>query len=242
MGNFSEHWRHYQRALSVHMQLEDKGLFPLLDSVGNSAVTEARLGDEHTHDLELQEAIDKAISENNNAALKQAFEEWREDHLAHLSHEEEVMMPIIPKTGKTCIEHGQVINQRLFSVIDSMDEFDWALGWILDKLNRASGTSQPADVMVRVFVWGLHYSADDNQWQRWLPIIKTNVSQDLYQQIAHNFHIDRPGRIGAITDVDREFSYLATDAPKPMPFAVMRNTHEALRISISEMSNLLATA
>ena len=120
-----------------------------------------------------------------------------------------------------------------------MDEFDWALGWILDKLDNATGTSQPADVMVRVFVWGLHYSAEDKQWQRWLPIVKANVSPERYQQIVDNFRIDRPGRIGAITDIDEEFSYLPADAPRPMPFAIMRNTHEALRISISEMRHSL---
>jgi len=239
MDNFSDQWRHFQRALSVHMQLEDDGLFPLLDSVGNSAVTEAKLGDEHNLDQQLQAAVDRALSKGDKAAIRQTFEAWSGGHLAHLTHEEDVMMPIIPKTGKNCIEHGQVVHERLFSAIKSMDEFDWALGWIVDKLNGASGTSQPADVMVRVFVWGLHYSADDSQWRRWLPIIKTNVSPDLYQQMVDNFHIDRPGRIGAITDTDNEFSYLPADGPKPVPFAVMRNTHEALRLGISELSRLL---
>ncbi len=242
MGNFIELWSQFQRALSVHMQLEENGLFPLLDSVGNSAVSEAGLRDEHTHDLKLQEAVNKAISERNHVALRQAFEAWREDHLAHLIHEEDIMMPIVPKTGSNCIEHGQVVNQRLLSIGQSEKEFDWALAWILQNLSRAKTTNPPPEMMVRVFVWGLHYSADDNQWQRWLPVIKTNVSPDLFQQMVNNIRIDRPGRVGSVASIEEEFSFLGADAPKPVPFAVMRNTHEALRTSIHEMSQSLEAA
>jgi iron-sulfur cluster repair protein YtfE (RIC family) len=242
MGNFTEQWRDFQRALSVHMQLEDKGLFPLLDSVGNSAVTEAGLRDEHINDLKLREAVDKAIKKDDDEALKRAFDAWSEDHLAHLTHEEEVMMPIIPHTGKNCIEHGQIVNQRLLSMAQSIDEFDWALAWILDNLGRANSTNPPAEMMVRVFVWGLHYSADENQWQRWLPIVKKSVSSDIYQQMVSNFRIDRPGRVGAVRNIEEEFGFLGADSPKPVPFAVMRNTHEALRASINEMNELLKAA
>ena len=239
MNEFLNEWRNLQRALNMHMILENNGFFQLLDSVGNSAVSEAGLKDEHKHDVTLQENVDKAISEGDESALKQTFEMWSEDHIKHLIHEEEIMMPIIPKTGKNCVEHGLVINEHLFSAIESMDEFDWTLNWILEKLNRANNEGQPADVMVRVFVWGLHYCADNSQWQRWLPIVKNGVSQDLYQQLVNDFCIERPGRVGAVTDLKDEFSYLPEDGPRPMPFAVMRNTHEALRSSINEMSNLL---
>lgn len=242
MSNFAEQWHDFQRALSVHMQIEDNGLFPLLDSVGNSAIADAGLRDEHSHDIKLQEAVDNAISKGDNSVVKQAFEAWRDDHLAHLTHEEDVMMPIIPNTGKNCIEHGQVVYQRLLSITDSIDEFDWALAWIIENLGRAQSINPPAEMMVRVFVWGLHYSADENQWQRWLPIVKANVSPTLYQQMVDNFRIDRAGRVGVVSNIEEEFGFLGADGPKPVPFAVMRNTHEALRASINEMSESLKAA
>lgn len=243
MNDFLEEWRDLQRALRMHMHMENNGFFQLLDSVGDSAVTEAGLGDEHTHDLKLQESVDLAISENNVATLKKTFQAWSDDHLAHLVHEEEVMMPIIPRTGRSCLEHGQVVHDRLLSAVDSQEEFDWTLGWIINKLMNAKSTEPPAEMMVRVFVWGLHYSADDEQWQRWLPIVRNNVPGNLYQQMVDNFQIHRPGRVGEASNLEEEFGYLAsTDAPRPMPFAVMRNTHEALRSSIQHMDELLKAA
>lgn len=242
MKNFLNEWRNLQRALNMHMHLENNGFFQLLDSLGNSAVSEAGLENEHDHDLELQKNVDQAITEENRSALKQAFDVWSKDHIEHLVHEEDVMMPIIPKAGNNCVEHGQVVHDRLLSSIESMDEFDWTLGWILEKLNRHESGSQPPELMVRVFVWGLHYSADDNQWQRWLPIVNSKLSQELFQLMVEEFRIDRPGRVGAVTNLKDEFSFLADDAPKPMPFAVMRNTHEAVRSSINEMNKLLKAA
>lgn len=243
MEEFLNEWRNLQRALNMHMHMENNGFFQLLDSIGDSAVSNAGLGNEHTHDLNLQEKVDQAISEQNTSALKEAFQAWSDEHLAHLLHEEEVMMPIIPNAGKTCVEHGQVVHDRLLSAIDSMEEFDWTLAWILNKLMNAKTSEPPPELMVRVFVWGLHYSADDKQWQRWLPVVKNNVPENLYQQMVDNFHIHRPGRVGEVTDLSEEFSYLPPqDAPRPMPFAVMRNTHEALRSSISHMSELLKKA
>lgn len=242
MNDFLNEWRDLQRALKMHMHMENNGFFQLLDSIGNFAVKEAGLGDEHTHDLELQHKVNKAIDEQNTSVLKSAFQAWSEDHLAHLVHEEEVMMPIIPKAGNTCVDHGQVVHDRLLAVVNSMDEFDWTLGWILDKLRNAKSSEAPPEVMVRVFVWGLHYSADTKQWQRWLPIVKSKVSDELFKQMAENFQIERPGRVGAVTDLNEEFSYLPKDGPKPMPFAVMRNTHEALRSSIHDMNELLKAA
>ena len=243
MEEFLNEWRNLQRALNMHMHMENNGFFQLLDSIGNSAVSNARLGDEHTHDLELQEKVDQAISGSDVSALKEAFKAWSDEHLAHLVHEEEIMMPIIPNAGKTCIDHGQVVHDRLLSVIDSPEEFDWTLGWILNKLMNAKHSEPPPELMVRVFVWGLHYSADDKQWQRWLPIIKDNVPDSLYKQMVDSFHIHRPGRVGVVSDLSEEFSYLPPqDAPRPMPFAVMRNTHEALRSSIQQMNELLKAA
>ena len=239
MSNFSLEWRNLQRAVDMHMQMENDGFFQLLDNIGDSAVNKAGLRDEHDHDLQLRKNVDKAISENDSSALTNSFETWREKHLKHLVHEEEVMMPLIPKAGKSCVEHGQVIHDQILSSIASNEEFDWTLGWILEKLASSDSGGQPSDVMVRVFVWGLHYCADDSQWQRWLPIVNATVSDQLYQHMVKTFRIDRPGRIGEISDLNNEFSYLAPDAPKPMPFAIMRNTHEALRISINEMSELL---
>ena len=242
MENFSIEWRDLQRALNMHMHLENNGFFQLLDSIGNSAVSEAGLGGEHDHDLELQQNVDKAIREGDLDSVRQAFDAWSQDHLSHLVHEEDVMMPIIPKAGANCIEHGQVVHDRLLASINAPDEFDWTLSWILQKLQSSSNEAQMSEMMVRVFVWGLHYSADEQQWQRWLPIIKENVSASFYQQLVDTFRIDRPGRVGAVGNLQEEFSFLAEDAPKPMPFAVMRNTHEALRASIQEMNDILRVA
>jgi hypothetical protein len=235
---FVNEWSDYKRALAVHMTIEDNGLFNLLDHVGDEVVSREGLRGEHAQDVELQNKIDSAIADEDLTRLQQSFDHWSTDHLAHLEHEEKVMMPLIPRTGKGPISLGQAVHEHLISPMGSNSEFDWAVGWIVDKLNRFGSTDQSPNVAVRVFVWGLHYAANKSQWQRWLPIIKENVSDEIFQKMIDIYRIDRPGRIGAITKEETEFNYLPTDSPRPMSFGIMRNCHEAFRVSIRNMRTL----
>jgi iron-sulfur cluster repair protein YtfE (RIC family) len=47
---FQQHWAALKRFLKVHMVMEDAGMFPLLDSIFDGAITKAALGAEHEHD------------------------------------------------------------------------------------------------------------------------------------------------------------------------------------------------
>lgn len=41
-------WAAFQRALAVHMVMEDEGMFPLLNEMFDNVCTSAHLDDEHT--------------------------------------------------------------------------------------------------------------------------------------------------------------------------------------------------
>jgi len=239
MENFVNEWKAYKRALAVHMAMEDGGLFNLLDRVGEQAVTREGLRGEHVEDLKLQQGVDEAVAASDHTGVKEHFDAWAVDHLAHLDHEEKVMMPLIPRAARDPVAQGQVVHDDIVSTVADNPDFDWALGWIVDKLNRFGSHEQPPDVATRVFAWGLHYAADDAQWRRWLPIIEASVSPDIFRDLVETYRLDRPGRIGAVHDIASEFDYLRQDSAKPMPFAIMRNTHEAFRASIRNMQALL---
>jgi Hemerythrin HHE cation binding domain len=94
LAGFSTLRREFQRALAVHMAMEDKFMFDLLDDVGSGAISTARLPDEHVQDMMLAAAVDDALTGDDFSALRTAWSAWKEDHLHHLEHEEAVMMPL----------------------------------------------------------------------------------------------------------------------------------------------------
>jgi Hemerythrin HHE cation binding domain len=98
---FREEWQTFKRALAVHMAMEDDSMFGLLDGVGAGAITAAKLPDEHVEDTRLAATVDAALGAADVSALRAVWSAWKEDHLHHLAHEEEIMMPLTMKTAAT---------------------------------------------------------------------------------------------------------------------------------------------
>src|SRR5215470_9571084 len=71
-----EEWQTFQRALGIHMAMEDQSMFGLLDEVGGGAISAARLPEEHAEDVRLAGAVDAALRDSDSGALKKAWSEW----------------------------------------------------------------------------------------------------------------------------------------------------------------------
>lgn len=195
LSAFAAEWEAFQRALAVHMAMEDRFMFALLDEVSSGGITSANLPAEHVEDQRLAKAVDAALAAKDGALLASAFSTWKADHLHHLSHEEEVMMPLTMKTAPTPEGRARIVHERLLTPSESLPNFDWYIGWVVHLLSEHGSASQPAAVAVRVFAWGLQHACSPSQWTRLGAVVKANTAPALWSEIAAKFELDGPGKI-----------------------------------------------
>jgi len=197
---FAAEWRDFQRALAVHMAMEDEAMFALLDEVGAGAITAATLPAEHAEDRRLAAAVDAALGEaladtpaGDAPALRAAWVAWRDDHLHHLEHEEAVMMPLTMKTAPTPHERARVVHEKLVTPFERRADFAWFVGWVVGQLSRHGSTAQPANVATRVFAWGLQHACSREQWQRLRPRVRQACEPAIWEELAAQFGLDGDG-------------------------------------------------
>jgi hypothetical protein len=192
---FTREWRDFQRAVTVHMAMEENSMFGLLDEVSSGAIRAAKLPAEHVEDTRLATAVDAWLTTNDVGQLRAAWDAWKRDHLHHLAHEEEVMMPLVMKTGTTPQMRARVVHERLLSPSESLPNFDWYIGWVVRKLSDHGSSGQPASVAVRVFVWGLQHACSPSQWSRLHPVVKAQCAGAIWSEIAAKFDLDGAGKV-----------------------------------------------
>ena len=188
---FSVEWRTFQKALIVHMAMEDHSMFALLDEVGDGACTKENLPHEHVEDKRLAGAIEAALQGAGD--LRAAWKAWQHDHLHHLEHEEKVMMPLTMKTAATPEARARVVHDRLLAPSESIPNFEWYIGWVISMLSQHGSQGQPAPVAVRVFVWGLQHACTPAQWTRYRTLAKSQCAPAIWAEIAPKFNLDADG-------------------------------------------------
>lgn len=192
---FRDEWRTFHRALNLHMAMEDEAMFGLLDDVGAGAVTSASLPEEHLEDIRLAAAVDDSFGNSDMAALRIAWTTWKDAHLHHLAHEEEVMMPLTMKTAATPQGRARVVHDVLVVPFETEPDFDWFVGWVVHMLSRHGSKDQPANVATRVFAWGLQHACSPVQWERLRPIVERNCTPEIWTELADKFGLDGEGAI-----------------------------------------------
>jgi hypothetical protein len=170
-------------------------MFELLDSVGDGAISAAKLPAEHVEDMRLAALVDAALAGGDIGALRAAWSTWKDDHLHHLTHEEEVMMPLTMKTAATPQGRAQVVHERLLSPFERLPDFDWYVGWVVHLLSRHGSAQQPAGVATRVFAWGLQHACSREQWRRLRPVVERNCVPQVWNELAAKFGLDGDGKI-----------------------------------------------
>lgn len=192
LDEFRQEWRKFQRCRQTHLAMEEEAVFSLLDDLSEGAITEAGLGLEHIDDLANAELVNRALTVDD---VEQAFTTWKVHQLNHLAHEERVMGPLTMKTAPTPVERGQVVHDTLLPPAIAHGDFDWYLAFVVERLTAYGTSNQAPGVAVRVFVWGLQYAADVDQWEKWKPIIRDNTSDEIWGDMVENFQINGGGKI-----------------------------------------------
>jgi hypothetical protein len=195
MAAFLKEWRMFQRALVVHMAMEDDAMFALLDDISGGAITAAQLPAEHVEDERLAAAVDMTFAKGDASALRAAWSVWKEHHLHHLEHEEEVMMPLTMKTAATPEARARVVHDRLLAPTETLPDFDWFIGWVVRMLSEHGSTGEPANVATRVFAWGLQHACSPSQWQRLRPIVEHNCTPAIWAELTSKFGLNGDGPI-----------------------------------------------
>jgi hypothetical protein len=194
---FVDEWRRLQRGLAVHMAMEDRAMFALLDAVSGGACANAGLPAEHEDDTRLAEAVNAALADTDLAELRQAWKGWHHEHLHHLEHEEAVMMPLTMKTAPTPEGRARVVHDRLLTPSADLDDFDWFVGWVAEMLSRHGSNAQPPAVATRVFAWGLQHASTPEQWRRFKPIVQRSCPSAMWDELARDYGLDADGKIAA---------------------------------------------
>jgi hypothetical protein len=192
LGEFRQEWASFGRCRATHLAMEEGAVFSLLDEVGDGAITEAGLGQEHIEDLENAELVEQATTADDVA---RAFEVWKKFQLEHLAHEERVMGPLTMKTAPTPAGRGRVVQERLVLPAIVHGDFDWYLAFTIARLTAYGTAEQPPAIAVRVFAWGLQYASTPEQWSQWKNIVQENTTTDIWLEMVEKFQIDSDGKI-----------------------------------------------
>lgn len=195
VAGFRDEWQTFQRAVAVHMAMEDDSMFELLDGVGGGAITSANLPEEHVKDAILAAAVDAALGTSEENTVRAAWSTWRDDHLHHLEHEEAIMMPLTMKTAATPEARARVVHDRLLEPSENLENFAWYIGWVVSMLSQYGSASQPPNVATRVFAWGLQHACSPSQWNRLRPIVQANCTAAIWAELTEKFGLNADGPI-----------------------------------------------
>jgi hypothetical protein len=146
-------------------------------------------------DVRLAAAVDAVLAQGDARALRSAWSAWKEDHLHHLTHEEEVMMPLTMKTAPTPDARARIVHDRLLVTGEKLPDFDWYIGWVVNMLSRHGSETQPANVATRVFAWGLQHACSRDQWNRLRPVVERNCTPAIWEELTSKFGLDGDGPI-----------------------------------------------
>jgi hypothetical protein len=192
---FRAEWQAFQRVLAVHVAMEDHTMFALLDEVGAGAITAARLPHEHADDERFAARVDAALAAGSPALSDGTWAAWKDAHLRHLAHEEEIVTPLTMKTAPTPQARGRIVHERVITPTEGLPDFDWSIAWVVLRLSEFGSTAQPPHVATRVFAWGLQNACSRSQWRRLRPVVQRNCTPAIWAELASKFGLDGEGAI-----------------------------------------------
>lgn len=181
IGAAASEWRALSAVIALHMKQEDQAFFPLLDALFDEAVTKAGLHDAHRREGKHEAAVRAAFAASDLDGLRQALDAWAPSFEAHLSDEEDVMMPLTEKVAPTFEGRAAAVREIL--------EVDWAaLNSVhLPYVVRVLAETKPYGP-VRMFVASVQAAAGPG-YVELEPAIRGALPGDLVSMLVEHGHL-----------------------------------------------------
>jgi hypothetical protein len=194
LAEFSSRWTAFHRFLKVHMAMEDNGMFGLLDSSFDNAISKESIAGEHTHDKAESAAVQAAIDAGDIAAVKAAWAPYHTHHLEHLVHEEKVLMPLVGRLGGgDGLKRTALFNKHIVAPGLATGDFDFFVSHGVGILAAHGSTEHDAKTASRVFANAIRGCTPPDLWAHLLPIVKAAMPAEVYEAAVEVGDIDGPG-------------------------------------------------
>jgi len=176
-----------ERCINCHAKMEDDIFFPKLNKDFDNIIDTNEIPGTHTKDTELRTQIRAFFDENktDKSELTKLINDWCDAHESHLKLEEQIMMPLTPKTGDTPKARGEVVQ----TIINAdRDEFnDFLFEYVLKQLVK---TKPYGPVMM--FCKATQLSSNKSEYEAVKTKIKDIVGEETYKKLQ-NIGIDDDG-------------------------------------------------
>jgi hypothetical protein len=171
---FASAWRAYTRAIAVHAAMEDGvdgaggGSAAMLDHYFDGAAGAALFRAEHVQEHAMQQAVTDAIPAGM-PAVRAAVAAYRATAEAHLTHEEDIMMPLVARLPQP---KAPLFAQWCLSAGIAHGDFEHFVAHGVQSL-AAHGSAKNTPVgATRVFLHSLKTVCAPAQWACYLPVAR----------------------------------------------------------------------
>lgn len=123
-----------KRVIELHADQEDNAFYPPLEAKRPNithAFTEEHEAEHRAFDRLSRQMEDLPKSDGDLNEIQTSMQDWIKQHRAHLVHEEEILMEILPKTF-TYVESVAVVRGILQYDLQEFEQFQ--LAWVFNRL------------------------------------------------------------------------------------------------------------
>lgn len=183
LASFKTRFADFVRWQVIHAAMEDgleghgKGMFAVLNEHWPGIADE--LIKKHPEVDAKEHVVEEALKSGDLAAVKAAWEAFRTLNEEHLSVEEGIMMPKVAAMREKGVPLKKVMQEELLSCAIGKNDMEFFVGFAMRMSEKYPGDMPRA----RVWAHALSAAATDAQWKEWHPIVKKNLSPELYAKI-----------------------------------------------------------
>ncbi|TNF37596.1 MAG: hypothetical protein EP329_02735 [Deltaproteobacteria bacterium] len=170
-----------RQVIALHAAQEERAFFPLLDDLFEGVTEKAALREAHQREAAYQERFEAALEAGDAELVRGALANWTGSFEEHLVHEEEVMMPLTPRTADTL--EGRARHVRRIMEVDWRALAEVQIPWVVAALAETKPYGP-----VRMFVAALEVSAGD-AWGELQAAVRGALQPELVRQLEAHGHL-----------------------------------------------------
>lgn len=180
---FKTRFADFVRWQGIHAAMEDgleghgKGMFAVLNEHWPGIADD--LIKKHPEVDASEHLVEEAVKSGDIAAIKTAWEAFHKLNEEHLKTEEGIMMPKVMAMKEKGVPLKKVMQDELLSCAIGKKDMDFFVGFAMRMSEKYPGDMPRA----RVWAHALSAAATEAQWKEWHPIVKKNLSAELYAKI-----------------------------------------------------------